>query len=307
MTKIYNRIIGLLMSLCLVVAFTACNESVDYEMASVPNNAQVFFHNNISTKVNLSNKERTFTIPVYRLDTIGSLTVPVTFSYDEEGVFTLPTSVTFEDGSRVAYMEIGYDASKFEYDVYVPLTATIDESQSTPYGFNSIDFQVGIPATWTTLGKATYCEVFIGDLLGLPAEYEVTIQESDVKPGLYRLVAPYGSVYPYYGYRDEYDTSKSYYLEIDATDPDKVIIAEQETGIDMGYGMTSVLSMAYYYIENGAPEKAESYYGTLKDGVITFPAGGLLVSFADYNDGALMIANRNGSFYVALPGYGLSE
>jgi hypothetical protein len=302
--KIYNKIIGLLMSLCLLAGFTACNDSVDYDMAEVPGNAQVYFPSSVSTTQTLSFTGSSFTIPVYRLDTTGALTVPVTFSCEEEGLFTFPTEAVFADGSNSTTLEVGYNVDAFNYNEYVNFTATIDPTLSTPYGLSSVTFKAGVPAPWKTLGWGSYTEIFYGDWYGCPLTYPVQIQESEITPGLYRLIDPYGPVYPYFSAgedRDKDDTN-SYDIEIDATDPDKVIINKQSTGTDWGYGDMNVYSIAAYYIDNGRPELAEAYYGKLENGVITFPASALCICFEPTYPGPYIV-NNSGTFSVVLPGY----
>ena len=124
-----------------------------------------------------------------------------------------------------------------------------------------------------------------------PITYEVEVQENEDVAGHYRMVNAYGEGYPYNDPGD-WDDTKDYYLEIHAENPEEVYIPYQDLGLAWGYGMFSIWSFADY---NG------SAFGTLKDGVITFPENSLLVSMADYNDGALYYANNNGAFRLELP------
>ncbi len=166
--------------------------------------------------------------------------------------------------------------------------------------------------SWTSLGNCQYTDDFIASVFGEEEDcltWEVEIQESDEQSGLYRLVYPYDGKYPYNEEYDDgtadWDKSKTYYLEINACDPDGVYITEQETGMDWGYGMISVWSMADYYMSNGYSfdeVKAAGMCGTLKDGVITFPQNELIVSMANYFSGTLLYGNYYGKFKVVLPG-----
>ena len=104
------------------------------------------------------------------------------------------------------------------------------------------------------------------------------------------------------------DSSKNYYMEIDAQNPEAVTLKLTYTGMDQGYGEFILWSMADYYLTNGkTAEEVAEYFGKLEDGVITFPANSLLVAMAGYKDGALYAANTNGKFAVALPGYEIPE
>ncbi len=158
---------------------------------------------------------------------------------------------------------------------------------------------------WQSIGMAQYTEDLMGTFFNIPnVTYEVEIQESTETAGLYRLVYPYGSIYPYNGDGD-YDTSRNYYLEINAVDPAGVYLPATAQGNDYGYGMVSVYSLAGYYFDGGndfEAIKAAGYCGTLENGVITFPAETLLISMADYKNGSWYTSNVNGAFKVVLPG-----
>lgn len=166
---------------------------------------------------------------------------------------------------------------------------------------------------WNSLGMAQYSEGFVCSLFtGVPTiTYEVEVQESEDKPGVYRLVNPYGAAYPY-NQEGDWDASKDYYLEINAQDPQGVYIEPQELGFDWGYGMFSASSYAYMLMANYDFEtiKGAGYCGTLVDGVITFPTQGLLFTATgldgwyyanvDYDENDQPIPG-SGNFKVVLP------
>ena len=154
---------------------------------------------------------------------------------------------------------------------------------------------------WKSIGMATYTEDCVTTFFNVEnVSYQVEVRENTNQPGLYRIINPYGAAYPYNAEGD-YDTSKEYFIEIDATDPDGVYIPNlYGTGMNWGYGEFSITSMAYYYMAaQGATfeeVKDGGYCGILADNVITFPAEGLLISMAEYNNGSLYKSNKNGAF-----------
>ena len=160
------------------------------------------------------------------------------------------------------------------------------------------------PEKFKSLGTGLYTEDFLFGLFnGLEnVTYEVEIEESEDNPGKYRLVNPYGAAYPY-NEEGDYDASQDYYMVIDAQDPTSVFIPLQGVGCDWGYGEWEVYSLAAYYLDNGktAEEvKAAGYFGTLADGVITFPESSLLITSSGL--GGYYTGNTAGAFKVVLPG-----
>lgn len=160
---------------------------------------------------------------------------------------------------------------------------------------------------WKSLGKATFVDGILTSIFNAVVEepYEVEIQENELVPGFYRLVNPYTSSYPKEEW--EFDDAKDYCLEIHAEDPDAVWFGETELGVDLGYGMISAISIADYYVQGGndpALVKEYGYYGTLKDGEITFPVKGILYTMPYHPNGAgWYYANSDGTFSILLPGY----
>ena len=180
------------------------------------------------------------------------------------------------------------------------------DSEGVPQeaAYTQFEYTVGaVVSAWETLGMAKYTDDFIASLFnGVdPVAYDVEIQANTEKPGMYRLVNPYGAAYPY-NQEGDWDTSSDYYLEINAQDPQGVYIETQELGFDWGYGMFSASSACAQYLANGnslEAIKGAGYCGTLADGVIAFPAKTLLIT-ATQLDG-WYYANSNGAFKVELP------
>lgn len=299
------------MAVAALTTWTSCNDEVEYTPAEVPGNAQVYFPSTNSSTIELSVDGSSFNVTVMRVNTDEAQTVSITAACESSN-YTIPSSVSFAQGEETGLLTIGYDADAMEYDDYTEITLTIaDESATTPYGLSVYTFTAGIPAPWTSLGYCTYTDDFMTTFYSIDnLSYSVEIQENDLYPGYFRLVNPYGAAY---GYNEDgdWDDSQDWYLEIHAEDPTAVYMYVQETGMDWGYGMISVGSLAGYYMEQGGHSldevKAAGYTGTYEDGIITFPAGDMLISMANYNSGGLYYANNNGAFRVVMPGTVLAD
>ena len=180
---------------------------------------------------------------------------------------------------------------------YKALAITFD-AEDNPLEAYSTDFEfwvAGDSNPWESLGYAMYTDDVILPLYGNPAmSYYVEVLENKEQPGLFRLMDLCGPEYPFYTYGTYKEGS---YIEIDATDPEAVWIEGwQSTGFDLGDGVIEMTSMAWYQANaQGATKedaKEAGFCGTYADGVITFPADGILAAIGD----KAYYGNRNGKF-----------
>lgn len=312
--KNLKKYIFIISAICFSVFVNSCTEKVEYTEADKTNGAQVYFPNTIPAQIDLDRNSTNYVLQLMRVNTSGALTVELNVE-SETDLLHIPSSAEFADGSNVAEINISYSLDELGYDNFYDVKiSVVDENLKTLYGVSTLNFSIGIPAPWVTMkGKATYIDDFMTTFYTVENEpYNVEIQESELYKGLYRLVYPYGEAYPY-NEEGDYDDSKTYYLEINACDPNAVYMNVQETGMDWGYGMVSVGSEAGFRIANNGwtveQAKAAGLTGTLKDGIITFPKGKLLISMAQHpsNPGGLYYANNNGAFLLALPGVELKD
>lgn len=176
---------------------------------------------------------------------------------------------------------------------YVALAITFDaegkvlEAYTEEFEF----YLAGQENPWVSLGVATYTDDIMTPFMEEPQNYTypVEVRENKDQPGLFRVINPF----EFFGA----DTSKEYYIEIDATDPEGVWIeGTWEVGLDIGAGPMSITSMAWYQASaaGAAKEdvKAAGLCGIYADGVITFPVDGLLSVMG----GKAYYGNRNGAF-----------
>ncbi len=290
---------------CMAFTFQACSDDDDTYTSGYAEG--VYFPDSNSESIDISKDATSFDVTIMRVNTSAPAQTVALTATGTDGLYNVPSSVTFEQGQTTANITITYDGSVLEYDSYTEITLTIaDESVTTPYGLSSYTFSVGVPSPWTSLGYCTFSEDFLTTFYSTGVTtYQVEIQENDNTPGYYRLVNPFGAAYPW-NEDGDWDDSQDWYLEIHAEDPEGVYIEVQEVGMDWGYGMFSVGSLAGYYMAYGYTldeMKEAGYTGTLVDGVITFPYATLLISMADYNSGGLYYANYNTGFKIVLPGY----
>lgn len=303
-----KTIFKVLMALTVSAAFCSCGvDEPEYTPATLPDNAQVYFLSTLPSSLELSSTAGSFDVSVARVETAAELTVPLTAT-GTDGLYTVPSSVSFAQGAAAANITITYDPEEVGFDNFSQITLTLGD-ETTEYGLSSYTVQVGIPAPWKSLGTGLYVDDCMTTLYGVDnVPEEVEIQENQLQPGFFRVVNPYGAAYPY-NEDGDWDDSRDWYLEIHAENPDEVYMSVQQTGMDWGSGMVSVGSMAGYRLEYSGwtveRVREEGLFGTYKDGIITFPVKTMLINEA--NDDGLYYANNNGAFKVVMPGIVLAD
>ncbi|WP_308660388.1 hypothetical protein [uncultured Alistipes sp.] len=267
---------------------SSCTDDLEYTPAGQPSGQQVYFAVDLAETINLEENSSSVTIPVSRVVTDEAASFSI-FATEESGLFTIPSTVDFAAGESTANLVITYTYSALTQDQTYSCTLTIGDTENTsPYGMSSYEFSLIAPSPWTSLGMGTLTDDVITGAFSVENQvFTVEIQESDNTPGMYRVVDPYKDN-RYSLSADGTGSSSNYscYLVIDATDPEAVTISKQNMGIlstDLGD----------FQMESTAP-------GTLDNGIITFPKGGIELSFTGYQ-GAFQ-ANKNGLFKVVLPG-----
>ena len=240
--------------------------------------------------------EKTFRL--FRKNTEGESTVKFKVVENTDDVFEV-SEATFADGEG----ETTFTVSFPDAEVDKTYRLTIQPEGSSSWDANTLLAYSILIERWNNLGVGLYVDDILTTFFGVGnIPEEVEILEKASKPGLYRVVYPYGEAYPY-NEPGDWDDTKTYYLEIDATDPTAVWFDQQEQGLDWGYGNLTVWSLAGYYMANGkslSEVKEDGCCGTLEDGIITFPAESLLIKLPNYSAN-FYTANVNGAFAVVLP------
>jgi hypothetical protein len=127
---------------------------------------------------------------------------------------------------------------------------------------------------WKSLGKGWLYDNLLTTFFGPdentsydPQIYEVEILENSDEPGMYRIVNAFQSAAEYMGYSNYYTPTN---IDVNATVADGgVYITSQQTGLG-GYAISTY---GGYMLQNYDFETLYQYgyFGTLKDGVMTFP------------------------------------
>lgn len=197
----------------LAAALSACSSDFDYTGAAVPAN-QVYFSNTEPSTIQIDKNAGSFNITLHRVDSVGELNVPLTFTPGEGNIYTVPTSVTFADGKKTADIKVTFDPAAAKYGSYTGGTIAISGSDiDNTYGLSSYTFTAGA-TEWTDFDENKSFGSYREDLMTTffkvdNVVYNVKMQKSIVNKGMYRMVNTYGKAYPY-NEDGDYDASKNY-------------------------------------------------------------------------------------------------
>lgn len=257
--------------------------------------------------------EATVTYKVRRAKYLDAITVPVEITTSEEGILEIEP-ITFGPGEQETEFTVSF--SKAEEGVEYTCEIRIEDPRYISlYGprATGLSFSV-IRAGWVpvtsadgTHTKGKWRDEILSNVYSLSSagfnpypEIEVEIfQRSDI-PGYYRMKVYGDEMLKALAGGPVNFQGRDLYTFVDARDPDKVFIPYQSTGLTLVTD-DGELRIASNVSENFMMDESTGQYGTLRDGVITFPAQSLLIEL-EKTAGAFYRANRDGMLRILLPG-----
>lgn len=311
----YSLIAAIALSGCM----TACSDDDDYVAGDVKQG--VFFPAGNPEALTLNAKAPSFEITIARTDASAEQTFTLTNNF-AANTFTMPATVTFATGEEEKDVTVSYDPTLApgNYDILIGFA---EGQEIANIGFSTVEISAVMPTPvpWKQLGECTFTDPFVtagifGDELTGPLKYKVEIEESGETPGLYRLVAPYGTAFANafkeaFGEEldaDMYDSANEGYLTIHAENPKYTYIMPQYIGVTMSSVDGAMIGMneAGYYIASGnsfdaVVAQAASSFAVFKDGILKLPAKNGLLSFV--NAEGPYYANMDGAIkMIVMPG-----
>lgn len=161
----------------MTVSLTACSDDDDYAVGAQSPGA--YFSEGMPETYKVAEGSSSFDVVVSRT----GVDAPVTYtlaSTDPSGLFTIPTSVTFEANALTAAVTITYTDTQLEWDTEYPLSLTLTDGATT-YGNNKYSFNVikanPIISKDLGVGQFTYACIWSGTY-----DDGTTLQYNPAKP-----------------------------------------------------------------------------------------------------------------------------
>lgn len=207
---------------------------------------------------------------------------------DEDGEYAVSEDILKEINADGGYYTVA-TGLKAKTTYVVVVWATNGSKENVATASYTTD---QLPYVWNSLGKGTITDGFFVHMFGNRPDYTVAcdVYEEATTPGLYMisgfqcaLTANFFSTSEEEMAQYENGNWRNSEVVVDATNPDAVVIPEQDYGVlvNSNYGWIKIQTEATGKLENGA---------------ITFPVEEMYVYL-----GAWYYANGNGTFKITLP------
>ena len=144
----FNKILSTVLGTALLFGAWACTEEVSPTPSPTFNGDDVYFSNELATDIDVPMHATSISVPVNRVKSETELVAGISgyVSADAEGaekvegIFTIPTSVTFAEGQTAAELPITIDFDKMEAEKKYYLHLQLAEGLSSPYGTSKAEY-----------------------------------------------------------------------------------------------------------------------------------------------------------------------
>ena len=294
--------------IALVSAFltVGCSDDLEYTPGEVQGETYgVYFpEQRMSSRIELEPNHKTqVTYVAKRTNVQDEITVPVVVTPSVKNVFVVEP-IRFAAGQDETSFTIYFPEAQVGTE-YTCALSIEDPRYVSIYSEHksNLSFSV-LRASWRSLGVGKWRDDVISSLYGVPNPYgeiEVEIFEREDKKGLYRMKA-FTSDLLYALFDIPNVPTEGKFTMIDATDPDNVWIPKQSTGCKIS-DQEGVITIASYVDKQFSIDASDSMYGTLKNGVITFPAQSIYCNLAAaMSPNQWFPGNTQGMQRIMLPG-----
>ncbi|MDR0982174.1 MAG: hypothetical protein LBM07_02875 [Culturomica sp.] len=265
--------------LAIITSFASCSQDgfwSEYETAE-----QSFSFAQASSNIALDATNGEVTLKVVRTTTNGVLELPIIANFGAfESTFTVPSSVSFEDGSASSEIIVEFSGIN-PGETYTGTLSLGEGATISVTGNATCKLTLKMNLVWEELGVGQWTDGLVLPLFGAaPIIYPVTVFKAQGVDGLYQ-VAPY--LYNVFPYTAEDEVVGEGKIVIDARDPQAVFVEAAGTGIDWNYGEMFIGSV----------------YGNLSSNITAYPLG--TVSGKTIDLGAMFVADDDGSYVIGEP------
>ena len=231
---------SLIAALAFSAALCACSDDNDYAPGAPVEGNQVYFSDQLSSDVAIPENATSVTVDVNRVVSDDECTMKVASLVTDaegtpvEGIFTVPSSVTFAKGEKVAHLVIGVDFAKVTPDKVYTIAFKLEGDNLTPYGSSeyTANFSYAPWTEWDYVSEEDAVYTITG-LSSIKGSYEVTAvkRSSMVNPNVmqYGVANLFSS-----GINFIYDVDMDNTVEVDGKEFPRVTLQTFYSGLHNG-------------------------------------------------------------------------
>lgn len=178
----------ILAGIALASVFTSCGDDSDYAAGPLPagtelNGVTFGNFNNISIELDPADPT-TYEIAISRTDASQTITVPLKVLKNTDNVYSVPESVTFQEGQSETFIQVSFDKA----DIGTPyqLELQIDKAFVNQYASNSTCLVEVTRVKWNSIGMGIWYDDF-----WYGKHWDVEVFQRDDAPNIYRIPSPY--------------------------------------------------------------------------------------------------------------------
>lgn len=302
----------LLLLAAAVFSFTACENEIEREPSpTVSANVAAFEKSGIEVDINPMKSALEYKVGLVRSSSDAELVVKIEVVEGNEDIIEVPANATFAKGETSAELLLTFPNAQLDSTYNVVLKISNDFQSPYLNGASTLDFTVNI-ATWENADTQAILQdglINIFYAAGTPMWYvDYAVKLNSDGSTDYRFYNPYNGMpsgdadqfgifdgYPYNECSEEscdFDAENDYHMQVHVTADGKATLGLFQLGMDWGNGMFSSVS---------AEGETGTYDATAN--MITFPAGTVLTSLADYAGGNFYDGEEDFIIYLDATGY----
>lgn len=177
--------------LAVAVMFTGCSEDGYWDEYTEEGAKYSFAQSTASFSYLATDEVSQVSVNVFRNDTKGAVTLPVTATVSDE-ILVAPESVSFADGSNVAEYVVAVNGEMTMGKSYT-ISVSFEKENASVSGSNSCAISMVKDYTWESAGKVT----FASDWAGVTAKLNIQ-RAAEYDGNYYRILSPYYYLEPSY-------------------------------------------------------------------------------------------------------------
>lgn len=225
----------------MAFALASCSDDVEYTPAPAVTAPAAYFSPQEETVFDIEESDDHVNFKVYRAEGGAAQDTPVEISVTAEDGSTVPADLFdytptahFDEGSCVAIIPVRFDYQKLTKSLSYLFDCKV-AGNSSQYFLTQVTYDLCYTPWQTVPDCMLYDNTTMQIFGGSEYTWTVTVQEHPLRPGFFRIRAPYASCDEYFANYYNLPDTDPHYLYINATNPEEAYFADSKGNPDPYY------------------------------------------------------------------------